>query len=70
MKKLPPKILFQDIAPDHKGKVETLKIKIAAGEYRINPYNIAEKLMTTNRLFKIYKHNSPPRPWLFKPRSF
>jgi hypothetical protein len=50
-------------------KIETLKIKIAAGEYRINPQNIAEKLMLKGGFF-CNAYNSPARSWLFKPGSF
>ncbi|HEX5054983.1 MAG TPA: flagellar biosynthesis anti-sigma factor FlgM [Gammaproteobacteria bacterium] len=68
MKKLLPKIVFQN-APTRR-KIETLKMKIAAGEYHIDPQNIAEKLMATGMFFNPRKTDSPARPWLFKPGSF
>jgi hypothetical protein len=70
MKKPPSKIVFQDTRPGNTGKVEALKIKIAAGEYHMNPHNIAEKLMATGVFFNLYKTPALPRAWLLKPRSF
>jgi hypothetical protein len=68
MKRLLPKIVFQDVPA--KRKIETLKKKIAAGEYHIDPQNIAEKLMATGMFFNPRKTGSPAPPWLFKPGSF
>jgi hypothetical protein len=69
MKKLPPKTLFQGISASDPGKVAALKMKIATGEYRINPQHIAEKLMATDVFFNMYK-TSLSRPWHLKTRSF
>jgi hypothetical protein len=69
MNKLPPQTVFQHTSLNQKRKIETLKIKVAAGEYRINPQNIAEKLMLKGGFF-INAYSSPARSWLFKPGSF
>jgi hypothetical protein len=70
MKKLPSKTLFQGIAAGDPVKVASLKMKIAAGEYRIDPQDIAEKLMATDAFFSIYKSFTLSRSWHFKPGSF
>lgn len=70
MKKMPPKTVFQDIPTDQKRKLEVLKMKIAAGEYLMDPHNIAEKLIATGLFFNRYKTISQRRSGLFKPRSF
>jgi hypothetical protein len=69
MNKLPSQTVFQRMSLNQDSKIETLKIKIAAGEYRINPQNIAEKLMLKGGFF-CNAYNSPARSWLFKPGSF
>jgi hypothetical protein len=63
MKRLPPKTVFQDIPASDPGKVAALKIKIAAGEYRINPQHIAEKLMATDVFFNMYRSFRLSRPF-------
>ena len=55
-----PKTVLQDACQDHRKKIDALKTRIAAGEYRIDPHNIAEKLMATG-FFKMYTSNSPHR---------
>lgn len=71
MKKLPLKTAFQDPPSNEGGKIETLKTKIASGEYRINPHNIAEKLMASSRFFMYTRHSrARTRSCLFKPGSF
>jgi anti-sigma28 factor (negative regulator of flagellin synthesis) len=57
-----PETVFQNALQKQESKVETLKTRIAAGEYRIDPHNIAEKLMA-REFFKIYRHNSPGSVW-------
>jgi hypothetical protein len=70
MKNLPSKTIFQGTTACDPGKVAALKIKIATGEYRINPQDIAEKLMATDVFFGMYKTISLSRTWHLKPRSF
>lgn len=65
MKKIPPKTLFQDIPIGNKQKIELLKLKIAAGEYCIDPHNIAEKLIATGLFFNMSRTDSSRRSWLF-----
>lgn len=64
MKKLPPKTLFQDIPSGNKQKIESLKLKIAAGEYSMNPRNIAEKLIASGLFFNMSRPGSLHRSWL------
>ncbi len=70
MKNPPAKTVFQNIAISDSSKIEALKMKIATGEYRINPQDIAEKLMATDAFFSMYKTFTLSRSWHFKPRSF
>ena len=61
--------IFQGTAACDPGKIAAIKIKIAAGEYRINPQDIAEKLMATDVFFSMYKNFSLSRTWHLKPGS-
>jgi hypothetical protein len=70
MKKPPTKTVFQGKSASDPGKVAALKVKIATGEYRINPQDIAEKLMVTDAFFSMYKTLTLSRSWHLKPRSF
>jgi hypothetical protein len=70
MKKLPSKTVFQVKSVSDPRKVAALKVKIAAGEYRVNPHDIAEKLLATDAFFNMYKTFTQSRSWHLKPRSF
>jgi hypothetical protein len=59
MNKPLPKIMFQDIPPEHREKVERLKTQIATGEYQPDPQNLAEKLMASGIFFNLYKQSRP-----------